>query len=227
MSNRRAIATAALLMIALGLIVVLTLQSFAAREPARAGAGPTVAPLPAPAPAEPPPVAVRERASEPPPPWLRPAGHTAASGAPIDGSTDGSAGDGSTDDGLRARQMRQLHESMRGAMAAASQRSAEIVRHLNDALDTLEAMDDPELASQINLDAVRHNLQISMRMQTLAQRLQQVATEPPGPQRQQRVDATIAELRRLQGQLRHDVAGPGAVASAPGTAPGPGRGAGQ
>lgn len=205
MNNRRAIAVAALVVIAIGFIVVLTLRSFTAQErvPVHADVSATAAPA---APLQAETEASSGRVSEPPPPWLQP-------GAPA--VPDPSATGNTAEDALRARQMRHLQESMRGVVAAASQRSAETTQHLREALDTLEAMNDPAVTSQINLDAVRHNLEISVRMQTLAKQLQQIAAQPQSPQRQQHLDATVAELRTLQAQLRADVRAPGSTLPAP------------
>lgn len=208
MSDRRTIVVAALVVIALGAVVVLTLRAFAPR-------GEAVSTLPATPVAGAPVVATTAvdpmgaaagagHAQEPTPPWLQPQ----PAAAPPEPESDPAQA-------LRERQMARLQASMRGVVAAALARSAETSQHLRDALDTLEAMDDPAVNAQIDLTAVRHNLETSIRMQALAQQLQQVAAQPESPQRQQRIDASIAELRRLQSQLVPDVRAPGSTLPAP------------
>lgn len=206
MNNRRAIAVAALVVIAVGFIVVLTLRAFTAPQDRSAPPKPPIAASPA-APVEATADATPSPASEPPPPWLRnPVTGSGEAGAATDGDADEAAAEA-----LRAKQMRQLRESMLGVIAATSAQSAATDQHLRDALDTLQAMDDPAVTSQINLDAVRHNLEISIRMRELARQLQRIAAEPDSPGRQQRLDATSAELRGLTSQLRRDVRAPGST----------------
>ena len=132
-----------------------------------------------------------------PPPWLR--GDTnAPANAPRSPTL-------TTEDPERARQMATLQQSVQGLVGVARQRSAASETYLRQALATLEQMNDPAITSQVNLEAVRQNLEISIRMQQLSSQLQQILTQPPGEQRQQRQDALMAQLRQLQGQLRSDV----------------------
>lgn len=209
MNNQRAIALVALVAIAIGAIVVLTLRAFTPDPDFRArGDSPTASapqmPMDAVAEAEPAPAGAAN--GDAPPPWLA---ADLPGAAPAEGSTAAAAG--GNPDIERQRQLRDLQASMRGVMAASAQRSAETYRHLSDALDTLEAMDDPAVTAQIDLDAVRHNLEISMRMQAAAQKLQRITAEPRSAERQQRMDAVVAELRSLQSQLRADVRAPGST----------------
>lgn len=198
MNNRRAIALTAVVVIVAGLIVVMTLRGFATRTPADAAVMPVATPTTAAA------VTVDTPATaEAPPPWARTQSTDSDTGAPADTR--------SAEDPERAEQMRQLQQSMRGIMTETSRRSQATNDHLRNALDTLQEMNDPAVTSQINLDAVRQNLEISIKMQALAQELQQVMAEPGGPARQQRLEATLAQFRQLQSQLRQDVSAPGAT----------------
>lgn len=206
MNNRRAIAVAALVVVAIGFIVVLTLRAFTARQDRSAPPEPPVAAA-IPAPAESGGTADPAPASEPPPPWLR---NGTSEHGEADAAVAGAASDAAAE-ALRDKQMRRLRESMLGVIAATSAQSAATDQHLRDALDTLQAMNDPAVTSQINLEAVRHNLEISIRMRTLARQLQRIAAEPDSPGRQQRLDATSAELRGLASQLRQDVRAPGST----------------
>jgi predicted nucleic acid-binding Zn-ribbon protein len=101
--------------------------------------------------------------------------------------------------------MAALQQSVQGLVGVARQRSVASEAYLRQALATLEQMNDPAITAQINLDAVRQNLETSIRMQALSGQLQQVMSQPAGEQRQQRQEALMAQLRQLQGQLRSDV----------------------
>jgi succinate dehydrogenase/fumarate reductase flavoprotein subunit len=61
------------------------------------------------------------------------------------------------------------------------------------------------VTSQIDLKALRDNLEISIEMQAVARQMQDTMAEPAGPERQQRLDANMAELRRLQTSMHADV----------------------
>lgn len=196
MNNRRAIVLSAVVVIVLGVIVVATLRGFASRDarPVATQAKTAVAPVvdtttPAGA-------TVTAAADEAPPPWAQ----APATDAPI---TDSPPAAG--DNPVRARQMQDLQQSMQGVLAAASARSTETNLHLRKALDTLQEMNDPAVTSQIDLDALRDNLEISIQMQAVARQMQDILAEPAGPERQQRLDANMAELRRLQTSMHADV----------------------
>ncbi|HVJ38838.1 MAG TPA: hypothetical protein VM687_13665 [Stenotrophomonas sp.] len=180
--------------IAVGIALVLVLR----------GTSPRVdAPLEADAPIATPTVAAAIEPAAPanptdqPPPWLR--GDTAAPTPSAPAATT------TTEDPERARQMAALQQSVQGLVGVARQRSVASETYLRQALATLEQMNDPAITSQVNLEAVRQNLEISIRMQQISTQLQQILSQPPGEQRQQRQEALMAQMRQLQGQLRSDV----------------------
>ena len=198
MNNRRVIVVAGALIV-VGLVVVLALRALATRNDA-------AAPPPAAAAADAPqastePAAQPAPAAEPPPPWLQQDADGAAAGAPK--STAAEA--------LRAQQMQQLQKSMTGMVAAANLRAQETNAHMRQALDTLQAMNDPAVTSQIDIAAVRRNLEISIQMQTLAQELQQLMQQPNSEERKQQVADKMAKIRQLQTQLDPDVRAPGST----------------
>lgn len=183
--------------IAVGLAVVLAVRAWAPRatppgglDAPLAAASPKAAPAAAPAPAAP------ARADDAPPPWLRD-DTTPAAPAPLASAP--------AEDPERARQMAALQQSVQGLVGVARQRSIASEAYMRQALATLEQMNDPAITAQINLPAVRQNLETSIRMQQVSEQLQQVMGQPPGEQRQQRQEALLAQLRQLQGQLRSDV----------------------
>lgn len=206
MSNRRALLIVAAAIIAIGVVVVFTLRRLAPADTSAAATAAPVASTPesaktaktaaTPAPAE---------GGEETPPWLRP--EAAASAAPATAKTPEQL--------LHEAQMQKLQASMSGLTKASLARSQETKKHLTEALDTLEQMNDPAVTSQVNLKAVRRNLDTSFRMQDLAQQLQVLAAQPASPQRQQQMDAIIAEIRKLQTQIVTDVRAPGSSLPAP------------
>lgn len=180
--------------IAVGIALVLVLRGASPRPQA---------PLEADAPRAAPTVAATVEPAAPAsttdqaPPWLRgdtaaPASAAAATAAPAE-------------DPERARQMAALQQSVQGLVGVARQRSVASETYLRQALATLEQMNDPAITSQVNLEALRQNLEISIRMQQIGTQLQQILAQPPGEQRQQRQEALMAQMRQLQGQLRSDV----------------------
>lgn len=205
MNNRRAIAFAAGLVIVAGFIVVVTLRRFAPDPTAPAATAaaarvPAAEPTVTDSPSSAPPVVLQEA----PPPWALPEAAGALPDAPATAA-----------DPVRERQLRELQQSMRSVMAEAVQRSDSTNAHLRQALTTLEQMNDPAVTSQINLPAVRHNLEVSIRMQARAAELQQALAQPVGPHRQQLIDDAMAAMRQLQSQLRSDVRAPGATVAVP------------
>lgn len=72
-------------------------------------------------------------------------------------------------------------------------------------------MNDPAVTSQIDIAAVRRNLEISIQMQTLAQELQQLMQQPNSEERKQQVADKMAKIRQLQTQLDPDVRAPGST----------------
>lgn len=220
MSNRNAIFALALLAIALGGVVVLGLRWHAGSAPA--GDAREKVPVPA---GEATPIEamsansaaadgnVAPRADDPLPPWMR---STAEEEAPPVAS--------GADDSRRQAQLRKLDASVRGLVAASNIGAEERNRHLREALDTLEALDDPAVKAQLDLDAVRDNFEISVRMQALATRLQQIAAQPRSPERQAAIEATSREMEALQARMHADVRAPGSTLPPLGTAPGAARG---
>lgn len=180
-------------LIAVGAALVLLLRPATPELPARTRID---APLTADTAAVAPAPTATVKTDEPAPPWLR--GDAAApAAAPAAGAP--------AEDPEHARQMAALQQSVQGLVGVARQRSVASETYLRQALATLEQMNDPAITSQVNLGAVRQNLEISIRMQQLTGQMQQVLAQPPGEQRQQRQDALMAQLRQLQGQLRSDV----------------------
>lgn len=201
--SRRTIAIATGAVIAFGAVAVIATRTLSPSAPA---------PVPKSAPASKPTAASSATAAaatgdEAPPPWAQAGDETA--GAPA------ARGSYRTDP-QRERHLQELQRSMHGLLAEATQRSDASNDYLRQALTTLEQMDDPAVKAQVNLQAVRHNLEISIRMQQLAQQLQQEFAQPRTPERQQRIEAITAQVRQLQSQLRQDVHPPGATVAAPG-----------
>lgn len=182
--------------IAVGIALVLALRTAAPRNEAPAVDAPLAAPA-APTQAAAATTPATAGNDDAPPPWLR----GDATTAPPPAATPAAA----AEDPERARQMAALQQSVQGLVGVARQRSVASETYLRQALSTLEQMHDPAITAQINLEAVRQNLEISIRMQQLTEQMQQVLAQPPSEQRQQRQDALMAQLRQLQGQLRSDV----------------------
>lgn len=201
MNNRRVILVAAALLVVVGLVVVLTLRALATRS-GTATTPPPVAAADAPAVDSADPAPQAATADEAPPPWLQ----QDATGATADRAPQAAAADA-----LRAQQLQQLQQSIRGVAAAASLRAKETNAHLRQALDTLEAMNDPAVTSQIDLPAVRRNLEISIQMQDVAQELQQLMQQADSPERRQQMEAKMARIRQLQTQMDPDVRTPGST----------------
>ncbi len=194
MNNRRAIVLSAGVVIVLGVIVVTTLRGLAPHgTPPIATQAPAAEARVADASAAP--SATATAAAEPPPPWALASTVDVVAGEPTTRS----------DNPVRNRQMQDLQQSMQGVLTSASARATETNQHLRKALDTLEEMNDPAVTSQINLDALRDNLEISIKMQAMARQMQDILAEPPGPERQQRLDANMAQLRGLQTAMHPDV----------------------
>jgi hypothetical protein len=152
--------------------------------------------------------------AEPPPPWALGLGEAPA----VDAAP---AAPASAEEARRAAQMAKLRESMDALVGDALDRSEASTVHVRKALDALEALDDPAVKAQIDLGAVRHNLEVSARMQALLRELRQTMAEPRTPERQQRIDALRAEFQGLQAQIRTDVTPPGATLPVPAAPPAP------
>ncbi|HVI26105.1 MAG TPA: hypothetical protein VM576_07935 [Xanthomonadaceae bacterium] len=194
MSNRNGFLLAMLMLVATGAIVGYTAHRLRAPDvprPPRAAAAPAAAPVAAPA------NAATTAASDDsaPPPW---AGTEASPPAPDSATVAGAQA-------RREQHMQELQRTMQALMADVSSRSQATNAHLRQALDTLEQMDDPQVNARVNLPAVRHNLDVAIRMQQTAAELQRLMLEPDSPARRQRLDARMAEFRQLRAQLRDDV----------------------
>ena len=198
MNSRRIIVIAALLIV-VGLVVVLSLRAIATRSGTATPLPPATTNAPAASNADPAPPQTAA-SEEAPPPWLQQDTNSAAA----DRSPQAA-------DALREQQLQQLQQSMRGVAAAANLRAQETNAHLRKALDTLQAMNDPAVTSQIDLAAVRRNLEISMQMQAAAQELQQLMQQADSPERRQQMEAKMAKIRQLQSQMDPDVRAPGST----------------
>lgn len=204
MSRHRALAIGTVLLVGIGVLAVALLRSVAPPAPdAPRPAEAADAVLPA-IPAVPPPAAASAIA-EAPPPWA------AGLGA------DASAQAGSAEPTLRERQLAELQQSMTLMLDDAVQRSQASSAHMRKALDTLEAMDDPAVKAQIDLATLRHNMEISLQMQALAQEMRAAVATPKTPQRDAAIDALQLRFEALRHQLRTNTAPAGATA--PPTAP--------
>lgn len=199
--------TVLILVAAVILVGVLAVAALRSVAPAPEATTPNDVAAPDPAAAtgiESPAPASAAAAVEPPPPWAS---------APVDADAQAALAPSiSEDDARREAQMAELRQTVSVMIDDALTRSTATSQHLRKALDTLEAMDDPAVKAQINLEALRHNLGISDRMQVVARELKSQLDNPPSPQRQQRIEALQRELATLQGQLRTDVARTGPAA---------------
>lgn len=198
MNSRRALLIVTAAIIVIGAVVVFTVRRIAptgsdtetAQAPAAESQGiAKVATAPRP----------QADAGEETPPWLQ-------NGTAPDVAA---AAPQTPEQRLREAQMQKLQASLRSLNAASMARAQDTRKPLIDALDTLEQMNDPAVTSQVNLKAVRKNLEIGFRMQELAQQLQTIAAQPASAQRQQQMDAIVAEVRKLQSQITTDVRAPG------------------
>lgn len=199
----RTIAIAVGAVVVLGFLAVAAMRSVVPAPEAPADAGPTAEPVAAPV--EPVAVAPSAAADEAPPPWAR--GDDAL---PVDGTAPTTPRDP-----VRERQMAELRASMGALVDNALERSVESNEHVRKALDTLEAMDDPAVKAQVNLEAVRHNFEINVRMQALLKETRALQAQPASPQRDQRLQAIQNEFDVLRGQLRNDMVPAGAPVPAP------------
>ena len=200
----RTIAIAAGAAVVLGFLAVTAMRSVAPAGDAPAAAAP--APEPVATPVEPAatgtPSAVAEEA---PPPWAR----------GEDALAEGGEAPGIPRDPVRERQMAELRASMGALVDNALERSVESNEHVRKALDTLESMDDPAVKAQVNLEAVRHNFEINVRMQALLKETRALQAQPASPQRDQRLQAIQNEFDVLRGQLRNDMVPAGAPVPVP------------
>lgn len=200
------------MVIAVGAIVLIGLAAVAGTRSLAPADDLAVAPPPAEVAesAEPmPAAAARADSSEAPPPWAQ-----QNVGTPQAENTASA-----TENPKRVQQMDQLQQSMEALVEDAMDRSEAGNDHLRKALDTLEEMDDPAVKAQVNLAAVRHNLEVSIQMQALVRELQLRVAEPESPEREARIAALKLQFQTVQGQLRTDITPPGAPLPIPASAP--------
>ncbi|MDH5821607.1 hypothetical protein QFW77_01180 [Luteimonas sp. RD2P54] len=139
--------------------------------------------------AEPPPEQRAAPAYEAPPPWL---------GGPADAEPH-------TLEQARA-QAEQATEQSRRALAELQARSAANeagIRASIARLDELQAAQGAQAG--VNLDALRANLEVALRMQRITQEVQALSLQPSGADRTAAMRAKVDELNQLQGQLRYDI----------------------
>lgn len=102
------------------------------------------------------------------------------------------------------------------SLADIRQKSEHNIRAADDMLAQLDALEKSgKVPPDLRLDALRNNLVIAKRAQSLARELAESTQLPDSPQRRQRNAEIIAELQQLQGQLRYDVA-PAGLPAVPG-----------
>ncbi len=90
------------------------------------------------------------------------------------------------------------------------------VRMADDLLAQLDQIEKSGKAPpDVRLDALRNNLLIAKRAQSLAVELAESTQKPDSPAQRQRNADILAELQQLQGQLRYDVA-PAGLPTGPG-----------
>ncbi len=196
MMQRRPVIIAVSVVVGIGLVAVFFLRSIAPETDAPPMPTPAVDAAEASAPTT---AASSAGSDESAPPWAT----SSADALAVEGNESAMAP-------KRAQQMAQLEQTMGALVNDALSRSVASREHLLKALDTLEEMDDPTVNAQINLDALRHNLEVSSQMQTLVQELQQLVAQPESPERRQRIDALKLQFEALRSQLRTDVTPPGA-----------------
>lgn len=172
-----------------GLLLVLVMRG-GAPEPDAIQDGAAVEPaVPAPAPAGAPRVAADTGAA---PPWSQ-AGHTAAASA-------------------AARPMPQFQgrqpsrAELDQAIVQIREKVAQNDRAADDLLRQLDTMQATgTLPPGINAEALRNNLLVAKRSQSLAGELAGLANAPATEATRKRMDAIVGELQVLQKQLRYDV----------------------
>ena len=190
-------------LIAAGLLLVVVLRE----------GKPQLAPLPAlDMPATPASAAVAQATAgatpEAPPPWMGNAASTTAAASTAARSTPLFEG------------RQPSREELAQAMAQIREKAEQNDRAADEMLRQLDAAQaNGKLPPNINAAALRNNLLIAKRSQALARELGELVSAPDGASTQQRMNAIIAELTRLKGQLRYDVQTAGSTAAISGKAP--------
>lgn len=77
-------------------------------------------------------------------------------------------------------------------------------RQVDATLARLQELEGSPIVAGVNIPAVRHNLEKAHQLQQLAQEMEREAKKPGGPD-MNRLNAQMAQLQRLQSQLRTDV----------------------
>lgn len=173
-------------------------------------------------------LAVRQFGKDAAPPAPAPIAATAATAGTATGAQPSSE---DTPPWMQAESIAGGTAMQRAAAAAAPPASvADIGRSLSDirqksdhnvrmADDLLAQLDQLEKSGKtppdVRLDALRNNLLIAKRAQSLAVELAESTQKPDSPTQRQRNADILAELQQLQGQLRYDVA-PAGLPAAPG-----------
>jgi hypothetical protein len=102
---------------------------------------------------------------------------------------------------------------------AVAQIREQAARNEHNADELLRQIDTMKSSGQVppgvNLDAIRNNLLVAKRAQSLAREMAELTQQADAPARQQRIANITQELQQLQSQLRYDVSAPGAAAGVP------------
>lgn len=164
-------------------------------------ATPSPATAPAQAPAAPatgtPPAAQMPTAPAAPPPWLTgEPGSTAPAPAPGGAPQPGAPAD--------PQAMAALQEKFSRLIEGGRQPAPAEVEAL---LGELERAQGSSVVGGVRIDVLRSNLVKSQQMQALAEEIQRLAEQPGGPD-QQAIQRKLAELQKLQSELRLDLMAP-------------------
>lgn len=111
------------------------------------------------------------------------------------------------------RQVKQaLPEPVSAALPSPAQLQNQLLQNrkaMDEALQQLNEMEaSGKVPPQIDVRAMRTNLGVASRAQQLAGEMVILAQQPTDEARTRRIEAIVAELRTLQGQVRNDVKGP-------------------
>lgn len=172
-----------------------------ARPDAPPAAAPATAPASVPTPATPSTGAASApampAAPASPPPWLAGDGGSAAQApAPGGGAQPGAPAD--------PQAMAALQDKFARIIEGGRQPSPAEVEAL---LGELERAQGSSVVGGVRIDVLRSNLLKSQQMQVLAEEIQRLAEQPGGPD-QQAIQRKLAELQKLQSELRLDLMAP-------------------
>ncbi|MQP77130.1 hypothetical protein CQ393_14700 [Stenotrophomonas sp. MYb238] len=176
------------------LIVVGALAVIALRGISGGGDAPAPATHTAPAQEPAAAAAVAPSSADEPMPWMQ------GEGAPAGGTAIARAAAGNAPQAVAQAEIDR-------SLADIRQKSEHNIRAADDMLAQLDALEKSgKVPPDLRLDALRNNLIIAKRAQSLARELAESTQLPDSPQRRQRNAEIVAELQQLQGQLRYDVA---------------------